>query len=452
MAQTTRVKSSCRLRSFNSYSYGFLFLTLFGFMFYLSDFIRYSPGSSIYTFDKEGRVNVTGILHLLSTGHPLLFQRDSHFIQGMRVKQVNCAAILDGDKNETALAERLASTKNRTFLQPADYMNMTSNCQKFILERGYITGPIDELENEFPIAFSILMFVAIEQAERLLRAIYRPQNFYCFHIDAKSDNDLYDAVSRVAACFGNVHVLDKRVDVQWGKMTVLEPELLCMEHLWNRSANWKYFINLTGQESPLKTNNELVRILQAYNGSNDIAGTVKRANTNRWADAGPPPHGVVPTKGAVHIIASRGYVDFVLHDPIAADILNWTRKTAVPDETFFSTLNHNPSLGVPGSYKGIPETDGDIKPFLARYKNWGERKCHGKRVRAVCVNGARDLPPLKDTQQLFVNKFHQEFHPLAYDCLEELLFNRTRDGQLGLSIFDLNFYTNLGFVKNKVGR
>ncbi|XP_052805494.1 N-acetyllactosaminide beta-1,6-N-acetylglucosaminyl-transferase-like [Mya arenaria] len=177
-----------------------------------------------------------------------------------------------------------------------------------------------------------------------------------------------------------------------------------------------------------------------------------RANKNRWANAGPPPHGVVPTKGAVHIIASRGYVDFVLHDPIAADLLNWTRKTSVPDETFFSTINHNPSLGVPGSYKGLPETDGDIKPFLARYKNWGERKCHGKRVRLVCVNGAGDLPPLKDKRHLFVNKFHQEFHPLAYDCLEELLFNRTRDGHLGLRIFNSTFYTNLGFVKNKVGR
>ncbi|XP_052805734.1 beta-1,3-galactosyl-O-glycosyl-glycoprotein beta-1,6-N-acetylglucosaminyltransferase-like [Mya arenaria] len=452
MARTTTVKSSCMMRPLKPYVYGFLFLTIFGFMFYLSVFIRYSSGTSMFTFDEEGRANVSGMLHILPTVHPILLDRQSYFIQDRRVKQVNCTAIFDGDENETALAERLASTDNRTFFQSDNYIKMTSNCSKFILDRGYITDSLDEMENEFPIAFSILMFVAIEQAERLLRAIYRPQNLYCFHIDAKSDNDLYDAMSRVAACFDNVHVLDERVDVQWGQMSVLEPELLCMEHLWSRSAKWKYFINLTGQEFPLKTNNELVRILQAYNGSNDIAGTIKRANTNRWANAGPPPHGIVPTKGSVHIIASRGYVDFVLHDPIAANLLNWTRKTAVPDETFFSTLNHNPSLGVPGSYKGIPEIDEEIKPFLARYKNWGERKCHGKRVRGVCVNGARDLPPLKDTHQLFVNKLHQEFHPLAYDCLEELLFNRTRDGHLGLRIFNSTFYTNLGFVKNKVGR
>jgi len=120
------------------------------------------------------------------------------------------------------------------------------------------------------------MFKDVEQAERLLRAIYRPQNFYCIHVDAKSDASIYSAMQGVASCFKNVHVLDMRVDVQWGYFSVLEPELICMEHLWNRSVVWRYFINLTGQEFPLRTNYELVRILQAYKGANDVDATVKR--------------------------------------------------------------------------------------------------------------------------------------------------------------------------------
>ena len=48
-----------------------------------------------------------------------------------------------------------------------------------------------------------------------------------------------------------------------------------MEELWSHKK-WKYFINLTGQEFPLKTNLELVRILTAYNGANDLEGTIKR--------------------------------------------------------------------------------------------------------------------------------------------------------------------------------
>ena len=82
------------------------------------------------------------------------------------------------------------------------------------------------------------------------------------------------------------------------------------------------------------------------------ASNCLRSNQDRWAKAGPPPHGVTPVKGSVHVVVQRRFVDHVLHDARIADLLNWTRQVAVPDETFFSTLNHNPALGVPGAYKG----------------------------------------------------------------------------------------------------
>ena len=60
------------------------------------------------------------------------------------------------------------------------------------------------------------------------------------------------------------------IAVHWGWFSVVEPDLVCMEDLSQKSATWKYFINLTGQEYPLKTNLELVRILKAYDGANMI--------------------------------------------------------------------------------------------------------------------------------------------------------------------------------------
>ena len=51
-------------------------------------------------------------------------------------------------------------------------------------------------------------------------------------------------------------------------------------------------------------------------------------------------------------MVQRGFVDHVLHDARVVDLLNWTRRVRIPDETFFSTLNHNPALGIPGAYKG----------------------------------------------------------------------------------------------------
>ena len=46
-----------------------------------------------------------------------------------------------------------------------------------------------------------------------------------------------------------------------------------MRRLIAHRSKWRYFINLTGQEFPLKTNRELVEILTALHGANDIDGT-----------------------------------------------------------------------------------------------------------------------------------------------------------------------------------
>ena len=72
----------------------------------------------------------------------------------------------------------------------------------------------------------------------------------------------------------------------------------------------------------------------------------------RWKHAGKPPHKLSAIKGSVHIAASRGYVDYLLHNQVAKDVLQWVKKTKIPDELYFATLNHNPQLRVPRSYKG----------------------------------------------------------------------------------------------------
>ena len=66
------------------------------------------------------------------------------------------------------------------------------------------------------------------------------------------------------------------------------------------------------------------------------------------------PHKIRVTKGAVHVAVSRGFVEYAIYDQRARDILIWMNKSChIPDEAFFTTLNHNPHLGVPGAYKGL---------------------------------------------------------------------------------------------------
>jgi len=55
----------------------------------------------------------------------------------------------------------------------------------------------------------------------------------------------------------------------------------------------------------------------------------------------------------VHILASRAFVDFVIHNETATKFREWISESSCPDETFFSSLNHSPNLGIPGAYLGL---------------------------------------------------------------------------------------------------
>ena len=145
--------------------------------------------------------------------------------------------LINGDEQEIQNATSV-STKEIFRLKDADYAELASNCTNFVKNRGYITAPLSAAEENFPLAFSILMYKDVEQFERLLRAIYRPHNFYCVHVDSKSKHDVRRGVNAVTSCFENVFVLEKSFDVQWAYFSVVEPDLLCMKELL-KHRKWK---------------------------------------------------------------------------------------------------------------------------------------------------------------------------------------------------------------------
>lgn len=196
----------------------------------------------------------------------------SGLIPNPSVINVECKRLFERDKNEIHLARYLQQSQASIATSDESYIFPRERCPEFITSRQYIMKAIDDTEASFPIAFSILLYKDVEQAERLLRMVYRPQNYYCLHVDRKSNPATFTAISSIAKCFPNIILASHRSDVQWGQFTVLEPELTCMKDLsrWK----WKYFINLTGQEMPLKTNYQLTKTLTAFNGSNDVEGVL----------------------------------------------------------------------------------------------------------------------------------------------------------------------------------
>ena len=59
---------------------------------------------------------------------------------------------------------------------------------------------VSKEEENFPLAYSFVVHKDAGQVERLLRALYRPQNVYCIHIDKKADAAFYEALKNVADC------------------------------------------------------------------------------------------------------------------------------------------------------------------------------------------------------------------------------------------------------------
>ncbi|CAH8825703.1 unnamed protein product [Trichobilharzia szidati] len=163
--------------------------------------------------------------------------------------------------------------------------SLTSVCEEFKLYDGYTVHPSVE-EEQFPLAFSLAVHINIKQVSRLLRLIHRQHNLYCIHVDSKSPQSFYNEVSALANCFGsNVMVVNRSesIDVQWGHYSILEVFLLCADKLMKKTEyKWKYILNVSGQELPLRTNWELVAALKAINGSNVVECLGPRYNPSRW--------------------------------------------------------------------------------------------------------------------------------------------------------------------------
>ncbi|VDK84682.1 unnamed protein product [Dibothriocephalus latus] len=334
---------------------------------------------------------------------------------------------------------------NRTFVQkyPLDHFltfnaNGGEHCHAFRRQLDFPSAPISDVEKEFAIAFAIAVFKDINQVARLLRMIYRPQNFYVIHVDRKSSDQFYQAVVQVQKCFGkNVRVVPRKdsVDVGWFTFTVLEVELIASRILL-QMGKWRYFINLTGQELPLRTNLELVLALKALNGSNLVEGTVKHRNVRRIPNVSLP-FPVTWVKGGVHVALRREFVEFMLFDPKAKEITRALQTHAFykcPDEQFFATLAYNPHLGGPGACLRVHEQD-DVAVdktrlhFLIRYKKWYGEDCPTKTAHGICILGSQSLSKLMQAADLIANKFHEDYYPEGYDCLELYLFERTNNPQ-----------------------
>ena len=118
----------------------------------------------------------------------------------------------------------------------------------------------------------------------------------------------------------------------------------------------------------MKTNYQMTRILNMYNGTNEIE-ILKKINRLRievsWhvvdghlqpntnLTKAKPPHDFKIVKGLAYGVFSRSFIVYALASQYARDLLEWAIDTYSPDEWYWATLQFNTQFNPPGGFKGM---------------------------------------------------------------------------------------------------
>ncbi|CAG5135389.1 unnamed protein product, partial [Candidula unifasciata] len=426
----------------------------------LTVFSKYCEHYSDRLHFRKAVYNKLNITHI----HAWIPNNSSDISQAYRKRWIGFPEMYGSDC-PTALKTKV---NNRIFpsevkrTHPVDIIAHASDCKSFIEKYGYNRYPAASQEElDFPIAFIILFYTDLDQVLFLLRALYYQHNVYCLSVDTKSSIDTLQALISVTKCLPNVFVASKLEHVVYAGFSRLQADINCMKDLLRHPVQWKYALNMPGQEFPLRTNFEMVKIIQKYNGNNDILGFTAPPVKMFWFTTKfeyvtddktgnkmlistkkkhqIPPHNMTVVKGSAYGTFSRAFVQFVIHDPVAKDLLQWAQVIYSPDEFYWATLQHSSVVAVPGGYTGKPE----LKPWLTTYASWKSNgPCATIRKHLICILTPEDLPHLMERNELFANKFYITHHPAALHCLDELLFNLT----FTRSTRNMTYYNSLPFA------
>lgn len=218
------------------------------------------------------------------------------------------------------------------------------------------------------IAYLILVHRYPGQFKRLFRAIYHPANYYLVHVDKRSGVGLQTEIQDFLSSFANASLLKSQCTL-WGGYSLVDAELRGIEELLKIGSEWEFFINLSGQDFPLKSQTHIQDFL-SRNIGNDF---IKVANQSKFRPdtlyriqyhviefdnrilrtpiKRPYLRGVTPYIGNQWMILSRKFCEFVCYSPEVERFKRFYRHTFISDEGFFQTVIMNTS------YNGIIVND-----------------------------------------------------------------------------------------------
>ena len=353
---------------------------------------------------------------------------------------VNCSKLFVGDKEETDRVSRTMAALKRTLLPNAEVLQSVKNCTWLRNSFQDYTYNSD-LELSFPLAFTFVVHDSPQQVLRLLRVLYRPQNTYCIHYDAKSEHKEF--FESIADCFGNVIIPAKHETVVWGHYGVLGAQMHCLRALQQHRLKqeprlqWKYLINLCGKELPLSTNRALIQQLMQLNGSSSIFAyqdkdewvtervmhrsflnkQTNRIFTNHTLKVTPPFPLSQFYKSQTYVALSYLFTNFLVSNSTAKEYLQFFKFCQNPEEHFYATV-----FMLPGATGGYVMGQNYFRMENVFWMNSRSNyTCYGGIIHQVCIVSYLDLPNILSLAgtHVFHNKYFMERDPVVAQCLEE---------------------------------
>ena len=281
------------------------------------------------------------------------------------------------------------------------------------------------ISNQVTIAYFILVHRFPEQFKRLFKALYHPENHYLIHLDKKASIEIYDDIKDFLTDFPSTYILESE-NVVWGGYSMVQAELNGMNYLLKLNLEWDFFINLSGQDYPLKSQKIIREYLTKNKGNNFLKiadQLVVRPETmnrieNHFTETADGfseitykrayLKDVVPYIGGQWMILTRQCCEFICNSGEAKKFEDYYKNTLIADESFFQTVLMNTSFDVvlinddKRAIIWIP--DGDIK---LRPKTFTED----------------DVKFLLEGNNLFARKFDDNIDSNIIDNLE-LFFNQ----------------------------
>ncbi|XP_036041889.1 beta-1,3-galactosyl-O-glycosyl-glycoprotein beta-1,6-N-acetylglucosaminyltransferase 7-like [Onychomys torridus] len=344
-----------------------------------------------------------------------------------------CSALFEGKKAAPQIAQFCKPPHNSEILA---LLHTSRNCSRMAQGLHFITRPLSAEEGNFSLAYVISVHKELAMFVRLLRAIYAPQNVYCVHIDEKAPKKFKSAMQTFVNCFENVFISSKTQKMAHDGPRRLQAEINCMRDLVHSTPEWQYVMNLCGQEFPIKTNKEIIHYIRTkWKGKNITPMMIQPPNTRPKTGQRPPepnpeentyispnirfkqkpPHNLTVYSGSAYYALTRKFVGFILTDPRAKDMLQWSKDIQSPEQHYWVTLNR--LTDAPGA---TPDAvwEGNIRATKQRMEEGnGHKGCTGQDAQDTCVYGLGDLPWLVQSQTLFA-KFEPSTDPLVVACLE----------------------------------